>query len=136
MNPQWLVIITIVGWGIGSLFYKLGSNYIHPIMVETIAAIVYIILIPLPFLFINVDRTLNTHGIIYSILGAVTMLIGTMGYLYALRTGGAGVTTTLVCLYPALTLLLSCLFLGEKITGRNILGVVLALLSFITLSKG
>lgn len=63
------------------------------------------------------------------------MCIGSLAYFYALKRGGAGEITTLTALYPALTLLLSVLFLREEINFRKIIGVLFALASVFILSK-
>jgi transporter family protein len=124
-----------VGWGVGSLFYKAANSSIHPIMVSTIVTLVYMVITPLPFLFMNFDKSVNTTGIWTSIVGGLLMCAGSMGYFYALRNGEAGEITTITALYPALTLLLSCLFMGETMSIKKGVGVALACASFYILSR-
>jgi len=133
MSPQWLIIFSILGWGVGSLFYKVANDNVHPLMVSTIVTIVYIILTPLPFLFLKFNTTVNATGIIFSVLGGLCMCVGSLGYFYALKGGNAGAVTALTSLYPALTLLLSYFFMKETLNLKQGIGMVLALISFVLL---
>lgn len=128
MNYYRLLAIIIIGWGSGSLFYSLANNKIHPILMSTIATAVYVIVAPLYFFIFKVEYNWNAVGIIYSIIGALLMSIGTTAYCYLLQRGAAGEVTTLAALYPAVTVLLSVLFLGEQFTLKRAFGMCLALL--------
>jgi transporter family protein len=134
MSPQYLVLLSIFGWGVGSLFYKVANDNAHPLMVSTIVTVVYIVLTPIPFMFMKFNTSVNTTGIIFSILGGLCMCVGSLGYFYSLRSGNAGNVTILTSLYPALTLLLSCIFMKETIGLKQGIGMGLALVSFILLS--
>src|SRR5262249_15447532 len=133
MSTTFLIFLAILGWGIGSLFYKVANDNIHPIMVSTIVTFVYIVLTPLTFLIMKFDRSVNWTGATFSILGGVCMAVGSMGYFFALKKGGAGEITAVTALYPALTLVLSMIFLQEDLTWKKGLGIVLALVSVIVL---
>jgi len=134
MSPAYLIAIAIIGWGVGSLFYKIANDAIHPVMVSAIVTTVYIVMTPITFLTVKFDRTVTWTGVIFSILGGVCMAIGSMGYSFALKKGGAGEITTVCALYPALTLMLSMSFLGEEMTWRKGIGIGLALVSVLVLS--
>ena len=135
MSPQFFIIASILGWGFGSFFYKFANTTLHPIMVSSIALGMYVVLMPLLWAFVKFDHVITTAGIIYTLVGSLFMCIGTLGFSYALRSGGAvGQTTILCALYPALTLTLSMFFLKEELTVKKGIGIVLALVSFIILS--
>lgn len=136
MAPQYLILLSILGYGVGSLLCKVANDQMHPMMVSTCITITYVIGTPLAFLFLNFDKTVSVNGIVFAVLGGITMCIGTIGYFFALRSGGgAGEVTTAIALYPALTLILSCLFLGETMNLRKGIGVALALASVFILSR-
>ncbi len=135
MPTQYLILISVIGWGVGSVFYKLANQTLHPIMVSTIGTVLYIILIPLGFLFMKVNTQVNASGIMWATLAALCTCAGSLGYFYALRNGGgAGVTTALTSLYPALTLIISAAFLKEALSLKQGVGILLALISFYLLS--
>lgn len=133
MNTQYLIMITILGWGIGSLFYKIANDNIHPIMVSSVVTAVYLIITPLTYLFFKFPKDLNVTGVSASVLAGICMAGGSLAYFFALRRGGAGEVTTITALYPGLTLLLSMYFLKETINLKQGIGMVLALISFVLL---
>lgn len=135
MSSQYLIIISILGWGIGSLFFKVANDNIHPFMVSTLVTCAYVILTPLVFITVNFDRSINATGAVFAILGGMAMCAGSIGYFFALRGGAAGEITTVTAVYPALTLLLSCLFMGEGMSVKKGIGMALALASVALLSR-
>jgi bacterial/archaeal transporter family protein len=135
MTNVQLITITIIGWGIGSLCYKLANDNIHPVMVSTLVTALYLLLTPLSFVIFKPDLQLNIAGITFSLVGGLLMCIGSLAYFFALKRGGAGEITTVTALYPALTLVLSMIFLQEGMSIRKGIGVLLALLSVFILSQ-
>lgn len=135
MSTSLLVIITIFGWGIGAVFYKLANNNIHPVMVDIVSTITVVGILPFLFLLTSFPKDLNPPGIVYSALGGLSMGIGGLAYFFALRRGEAGEVTTITALYPAITLVASILFLHEGMSIRKSVGVGLALISFFILSQ-
>lgn len=134
MSLTYLIALAILGWGVGSLFYKVANDAIHPLMVSTIVTIVYVIMTPIAFVTNKFDRTLNWTGILFSVLGGIAMGAGSIGYSFALKKGAAGEVTAVAALYPALTLILSMIFLHEEMSWRKGIGMGLALVSVFILS--
>lgn len=135
MKTNIFVILSILGWGIGSFLYKIANQNLHPIMVSTIAICLYTILLPCIWAFVKFDHTINTIGIMYALAGSLCMCIATVSFSYALRNGGqAGRITFATALYPALTLILSMLFLHETLDIKKGVGILLAVGSFLMLS--
>jgi bacterial/archaeal transporter family protein len=130
---QLLILLTILGWGVGSLFYKIANDNMHPIMVSAAITVLFMVITPLAFIFLKFDHKFNTVGIVAAVLGGACMCAGSMSYFFALRGGHAGLITALTALYPALTLILSMIFLGEHISFKQGIGILLALASFIIL---
>ncbi len=134
MQLTYLIILTIVGWGVGSFFYKPANDQMHPFMVTTIATCMYVILTPLTFFFVKFDKTVTWPGVTYALLGAIMMGIGSLAYYFALKKGGVGEIAAITSLYPALTLALSMIFFHEELTWRKGIGIGLALISAVVLS--
>jgi transporter family protein len=136
MSYQLLIIFSILGWGVGSFISKLATNVMNPIMISTVVLITDSILLALAFVFLKFDKSAPPVGIMLSVLFAILMTVGTLGFSFALKAGGsAGTVTVLTSLYPALTLALSCLFLAEPFTLKKAIGISLAVVSFIILSQ-
>jgi drug/metabolite transporter (DMT)-like permease len=135
MRPEFFIIASILGWGVGSFFYKFANQILHPIMVSSVALCLYAVLLPVVWITTKFDHTITTGGVIYTVVGSLFMCVGTLGFSYALRSGApVGQTTILCALYPALTLTLSMIFLGEILTIKKGIGIILALISFALLS--
>lgn len=134
MQLTYLIILTIIGWGVGSFFYKPANDQMHPFMVTTIATCMYVILTPIMFFFVKFDKTVTATGVGFSLLGAIMMGIGSLAYYFALKKGGVGEIAAVTSLYPALTLALSMIFFHEDLTWRKGVGIGLALVSAVVLS--
>lgn len=129
MSIQYLILISILGWGIGSFLYKGANQHMHPIMVACIATCVYVILLPIYFIFFNFDKKYDLPGVTYNILGALCMCAGSIAYFFAIKKGDVGQITALTALHPTITLVLSIVFFKESITIYKIVGIILALSS-------
>jgi bacterial/archaeal transporter family protein len=134
MPLTYLIILTIVGWGVGSFFYKPANDQMHPFMVTMIATCLYCILTPIAFLFVKFDKTVTVPGITCALLGAIMMGIGSLSYYFAIKKGGVGEIAAVTSLYPALTLVLSIIFFHEEISWKKGLGIGLALISAVILT--
>lgn len=60
---------------------------------------------------------------------------GTIGYVLALQQSTLGITATLISLYPAATLILARVVLGERLRRRQMLGIVCALAAVVLISS-
>lgn len=134
MSNFLLILITVVCWGVGSLFYKIANDNIHPIMVSSLVTLLYVIMIPIGIFVFKIPSTLNTNGVVYGLAGGLCMCLGTLAYFFALQKGGAGEVTALTAIYPALTLVLSAIVLKEDLTVNKIIGCSFALLGIYLLS--
>lgn len=135
MSNLQLICLSIFGWGVGSLFYKVANTNLHPVMVSTLVTALFLVLIPLTFMFTKVDTTLNTKGVAFALMGGLCMCVGSLAYFFALRRGGGGEVTTVTALYPAVTMMLSILFLREDITIQKGFGLALSIAGIYVLSK-
>ena len=61
--------------------------------------------------------------------------IGTVLFIIALKDAKLSVTVPLTGLYPAITIILALVFLGEKLGAREITGVSLAVVSAMLLAR-
>lgn len=115
--------------------YKIASNHVNPFIITTVVACFYMLITPLAFIFLNFDRTINLPGVSYALLGGAFACIGSLGLFFALQKGPAGEVAVLTALYPAITMALSCLFLGETFTVKKGIGIILAVISFVILAS-
>ena len=82
-------------------------------------------------------RSLRLPGalVLTLVCGAMDMSANAL-YLLAARTGPLSVVVTLASLYPASTVLLARVVLGERLNGRQIAGVGCALAAIVLIVSG
>ena len=135
MSSSQLIALCIFAWGVGSFFYKIANDNMHPVLVSTIATSIYILATPIFFLLFKVNFNYALKGVSFAALGAAAMCIGTLTYSFALQKGTAGVVVTSASLYPAVTIVLSCIFLNEGMNLKKIAGILFAFTGVYLLSK-
>lgn len=129
-----LIIVAILGYGFGAVFYKLASNNTHPIMTSAIMVGLYIVLLPIAFSHFKVSTSISSSGFWFSLLGGACTCIGTLCYLFAQKGVGAGSLSAVVSVYPIVTIMVSAIFLGEVFTIRKIIGAAFALAAVVVLT--
>ncbi len=120
-----------LAWGLWSFVPKLTVRYIDPrsaAVYEALGAL----LVALGIWF-SMQFRLQTQptGIALAFATGVLGLLGALSFLIAVARGPVSLVTILSALYPALTVCLAVLFLGETITLRQGCGMVLALVSMV-----
>jgi transporter family protein len=137
---RWVVasIITLVLWGVWGVLLKRVSvrGEWWEVYVATNSAIVVVLSAILVWKGMG---SIVSHGVNWLALAFITGAMGTLGYIFlvlALNWGGkASIVVPLTSLYPAVTAVLSLLVLGESITLRQGLGIVLAVIAIVLLSS-
>lgn len=128
----WLAValLPIALWGLGALLQKLATNEIS---VEFATAAFLIGELPValvtPFCVpMNWGLSGTTWGLL--LLLGLLFALGNLTLIYAYGTGGkAAIVTPLAGLYSLVTIPLAVAFLGERVSGREGLGIVLALMA-------
>ena len=132
-----LAAATIVAWGTWGVFSKLAVERIDQ------QVLVWGSLIVVPAIFLIylvasgqlVPLKMNTPGITFAMLGGVGAALGTVCFYLLLARERASLTVAMTSLYPALTVLLSVLFLKEELNGLHVLGILFALAAVALLSR-
>ncbi len=130
-------ILILLTWGLWGFFGKFALKYISPfslILFETIGAIA-VQLVLLVFLFYSkYSFETNARGIGFAIITAFFGIAGTVLFFFALSKTKASVLVPLTAIYPVVTVLLSFIFLKEKVTLLQGIGIALAIVASILLS--
>jgi transporter family protein len=129
--PAWLVysLLVIVLWGIVGLLQKLGTNRISANSLLIWLMVGYILL--LPWLLSTTRLSdLTLRDAIIGTLAGITNGLGAW-YLFASLESGAkaSVAIPLTALNPLLTILLAMIFLSERLTALQWLGIMIALIA-------
>jgi len=127
-------VLTVVTWGLWGLFSKLASNYSKPkqaLLFQTAGVLAFAVVV----LFIEKFRfEWSVPGFRWAALGGFFAFIGFLTFFAALDQGKASTVVTLSALYPLVTILLSILFLHERLTPRQSIGIVFALIASVLLA--
>lgn len=129
---NWLVLslLTASIWGISPFFAKKGFENISPLWTNIISGIAAVfIFIPTALLFGNINFSQVTMG-----LWILALLVSAAYYMYfyAVSKGEVSLTATIISGYPLSTILLSHLFLSERLSSFQ-LGAVLIIITSIVL---
>ncbi len=132
----WIALLAVLLFALGSFFGKIASiNDSVPYRVYFFEAIGTLCVFSAVIFFkrseIFTDFTFNPHGLLMGLCWG----IGTVMFIIVLQHAKLSVTVTLTALYPALTVILAYLFLGERLGPREITAVILAVTSGVLLAK-
>ena len=128
-------LIAVCFWGIMGLLQKLSTNYISADSVLIWDRVGYLVLLPwlLGTVYFN---NIGPRDVLVGTLVGITNSLGAW-FLYASLESGAkaSIAVPLTSLYPLLTVLLAVLFLGEKPKPLQWLGIALALVAGVLMSR-
>ena len=119
--------VTIISWGLFGFVPKITTRYISPT-----SAIVYGSLagVPVALIIMAVMRfhiETEPRGVILAGITGVFGIFGALGFVVAVTRGPVSLISAFTALYPALTILLAMVFLGETLVARQWVGVGMAL---------
>ena len=136
---SWLVyaLIVLLLWGFYGFFPKLSVAHMGPksaLLFQTVGAIIVSLIV---FIFaLKFKAETNPKGMLFSILTGTAGTIGALFFLAALSAGGkTSVVVTLTALYPLVTIVLSVFLLNETITLVQVIGMFLALVAIIIMTR-
>jgi drug/metabolite transporter (DMT)-like permease len=128
--------LTLFLWGFTGVMQRLSSNYVcAEISLLGFTTAFLTISMFLPFTQ-KLAWDFPARQWAYAIAGGALNSLGTLASFVAFRHGGkAAIVTPLVALYPMLTVLLAVAVLREKIGWREVIGIILALVAALALSR-
>jgi len=130
----WICIGVIVLWGLWAFLFKVGSQQTgikNALFYTYLTGVVISILIAL----YTIPKTLEFNGgVVAIVVATLAGFAGTLLWYFVLQKSEASIVTSFTALYPVVTVMLSILFLKEKISLPNAAGIALAILAGILLS--
>lgn len=128
-------VLTVVTWGLWGLLSKLASNYAKPrqaLIFQTVGVLAFGLVV----LFVEKFKIeWSVPGFSWAALGGFLAFVGFLTFFAALEQGKASTVVTLSALYPLVTIILSVVLLHEKLTTRQGIGIVLALIASVLLAE-
>jgi len=133
---HWVVfaLLTVLMWGIWGVFSKLASAHTKPrqmllFQAAGVAAFTLVVL-----LMENFRIEWSGPGFAWSFAAGFFTFIGFLTFFAALEKGKASTVVTMSALYPVVTILLSVIFLHEKISTKEYAGIGFALVACVLLA--
>ena len=132
-----LAAATIIAWGTWGVFSKLAVERIDQqvLVWGSLIAVPAIFLIYLTASGQLVPLKMHATGISFAVLGGFGAALGTICFYLLLARERASLTVPMTSLYPAITVILSVLFLREHLSGSHVLGILFALAAVALLSR-
>jgi bacterial/archaeal transporter family protein len=122
-------------WGVWGFLGKVASQYLPAGAVYLLTISGHLVVVAYLVAGGLGPVTWQPWGIGAALGAGVAMAVALLFFLEALARGPAAVVVPLTALYPAVTVVLSGLFLHEALTLRHLLGLVLALAAVWLLSR-
>ena len=136
--PLWLffALVTLVFWGVTGVTQKLSTNAISAELSFLWFVLAFVPIALVILLVVPLDWHLKAKVFWLAVLGGALNGLGAMTSFKALESGGkASIVIPLCYLYPLITIFLALLFLHEKVSRVEALGIALALVAAILLSR-
>ena len=121
-------LLSLFGWGVGAFFSKMATNRIGESSVFwDITGYVPIVVIYTFYAFKAKDIFGGDRmGIVYGLLAGAVGALGLIGFYTLMAKKDAAVATSITAMFPALTAVLSFIFLKEEVTPLKVIGIVLS----------
>jgi len=136
--PRWVTpaILAFLLWGLWGVFIKEASRGQDWRSVYVTTNSVILVIVAIIIVSSGASNViLSGRQALYALLAGLTGTIGYIMVILALQWGGkASIVIPVTQLSPAVTVILAVLVLGETLTGKQAIGVVLALMSVILLT--
>jgi transporter family protein len=132
----YLILISIIGWGLWGTFEKIALRWLNPIQILLINSVIGILSVFLyQFFFKNVEYKFEWRGIFWAILASLCATAASFGYLFALQQREASYVVSITSAYPLITFIIGIIILGETFTLYRAIGAVMVVAGVILLSR-
>ena len=126
--------LTVVAWGVWGVFSKLAATYARPrqTLLFQVVGVMAFGLVVLSLERFHIEWT--PQGFSWSAAAGFVNFIGFLAFFAAVEKGKVSTVIAMSSLYPVVTIVLSVLFLRERISLREGLGIACALVAGLLLA--
>lgn len=136
--PTWILICTcVLCWAIWPLVLKSASRNISPLMIQIIIAYVHSMFAPAMFLYLKASGVVadwNAKGMFFAAVACVLTTIASLSFSTAIQKAPVHIVMSFTAMYPAVTVLLSAIFLSESVTILKVVGIITVVVGVALLS--
>ena len=137
MAELWLLLAlgTMLMYGIGQVFQKIGTTGSNPTTMILLTALVMGPIWGAWYVIFRDDVNLTVYSIVVPVVGGVLGMAGNIFFFEALARGNVSIIGTLVAAYPCVTVITAFFLLDERLTAVQYAGAGLIILGFVALSR-
>lgn len=134
--PSWFfyTLFTIAVWGLWGVFSKLAVDAAAPRFVLLFQAVGILIFSLFAVSMLKFSVPWSPRGFTFGVLAGLAAFAGYFTFFMALERGKASVIVPLSAMGPVSTAVLSVVFLGERPTFQQSIGIALAILACIAIA--
>ena len=132
------MVLTIASWAIWGVVLKVALRHGDPLSLILWSSVFSAVLMPVNWLVLRHMRVFvrtSPDLIVWAACGVAVSAIAAWTYPLALSRGSASIVTALTAAYPAGTLLLAALILGDRPTPLQVAGVLLTTAGIMLLAR-
>lgn len=136
-RTKWFLysMAAVLSWSCWAFSAKFGSEQIPPNTEQFLAAFGFLLAGFIVLIAMRFRLDLNRKGAAYGVSSGVMLAVGSIALFAAFHTGAnTAVVTTATGLYPMVTVLLAIIFLKERLTRLQLLGVGFAIAAMVIFS--
>lgn len=128
-----LALISTFFFGLNAIVLKLSKN-IDPITLTLISVSTAAVLVLFYWAFFVKSSGITIQGAGYGIASGILFSLAIILFIIALKAGKASIVAPINALNSGVAVILAVLFLSEKLTLLNVLGIVLGIIAAVLLS--
>jgi transporter family protein len=136
-RTKWFLysMAAVLSWTCWAFSAKFGSEQLPPNAEQFLAAFGFLLVGLVLLIAMRFRLDLNRRGVGYGVAAGVLLAVGSIALFAAYRTGAnTAVITTATGLYPMVTILLAIVFLKERLTRLQLVGVLFAIAAMVIFS--
>lgn len=136
MAELWLLLAfgTMMAYGIGQVFQKVGTTGGGPATMVLLTALVYGSIWGAWYVLFGDEFDVTAYSVSIALAGGILGIAATVLFFEALSRGNVSVVGTLIAAYPCVTIVAAFLLLDERLSALRYVGVGLIILGIVVLS--
>jgi drug/metabolite transporter (DMT)-like permease len=128
MDVTLLLLLATLLWGVWGVANKMAVSTAHPLSVQWMSSIPYIVFIPIWYWMSKSavpNQGFDLPAFLWALLAAVATMLASLLLFYALQSTPASVAVATTSAYPIVTLIIGVLSKEESLTPLKVIGILL-----------
>lgn len=135
MQSSLVIALCALLWGISTFLNRIVAKTTSPFFMQVVVGIIYFLYIPIALKMVGFNNLKNNLNNIWLVVVATVISISANVLLYAgLKNNSSSSNIMLISLYPAVSVILSAIFLNENLSLIKIIGIIVMVIGAIMLN--